>query len=77
MATTTVNLRLVFKSGSNNPLTITYPYVDPEVTAEDVSTLMEAIIANGEIFSEPPVTAVGAEIVAKTTTALAIDVDTE
>jgi hypothetical protein len=38
---------------------------------------METIIANKEIFSEPPYTAVGAEIIAKTTTALAIDVEAE
>jgi hypothetical protein len=68
MATSTTNMRLVFESGSGNKISITYPYVDPDVDPDDVVALMEAIIENNDIYVEPPVKGVGAELIAKNTT---------
>ena len=64
------SLRLVFKSAGGNDLSMTYSYADPSVDASSVKSVMEAIVDHGDIFAEPPVSIVGAELISRVVTEL-------
>jgi len=57
------SLRLVFGGSAGEAITIIYPFADPDAPATQVRGLMQAIIANGEIFVNEPQTIRGAEFV--------------
>ena len=61
-------LRLVFLASNDKKLTFTYPNADSSASASQVKTLMQVIIANGDIFAEEPLSIVGAEFVARDVT---------
>ena len=47
-------LVLVFEDVSGNQLVHSYPYAKPSVNSAQVKTLMDAIIANNDIFTHCP-----------------------
>jgi len=58
-------LRLVFGASNDKKVTFSYPNAKNTATATQVKTLMQAIVANGEIFAEEPLSIVGAELIAR------------
>lgn len=60
---TTNKLALSFEGANGKDVSLSYAYADPEVTAATVKTLVNTIIANKEIFDNPPTTAKSAKIV--------------
>ena len=48
------NLRLVFTGNANKRVTFNYPEADSFASAVQVKSLMQIMVANGEIFAEPP-----------------------
>jgi hypothetical protein len=62
------SLKLVFGADGNKEVSLTFPYADGSADAEDVKSLMAEIVDNGEIYVEPPLSAVGAEFVTRTVT---------
>jgi hypothetical protein len=57
------SLRLVFGANAGKKVSIAYNYADATCGNASVKSLMQTIIANGEIFAEPPLSIVGAEFV--------------
>jgi hypothetical protein len=62
------SLKLVFGAGGDKKVSLTFPYADGSSGAEDIKSLMEEIVDNGEIYVEPPLSATGAEFVTRTVT---------
>ncbi len=62
---TTSKLVLDFEGASEN-VSFSYNYVNPELTTTKVKQVMTALITNGSIFSNPPLTAKNAKIVTTT-----------
>jgi hypothetical protein len=67
------SLKLVFGAGGGKKVSLTFPYADGAADAEDVKSLMEGIVDNGEIYVEPPLTAVEADFVTHTVTPVDLD----
>jgi len=65
------NLKLVFNGSSNKKVNFNYPDADGAATATQVKTLMQNIVANGDIFAEQPISLVSATFV--TTTSVPVD----
>ena len=42
-----------------------YSYANPNATDENVNTLMDTIIANNDVFVEPPVSKVEAKLITR------------
>lgn len=49
-------LQLTFETNESKTTTMTFAYAKPNATASDVRALMNAIVTNGEIFENVPVT---------------------
>ena len=63
MAAPMTVLNMVFKDSGDAGRTIKLNHADGEADSSDVNALMNAIVANGSIWSDAPVSKVGAEIV--------------
>ena len=61
-------LRLVFESSGGRKINFSYTNVNPEASATQVKTLMQVLIANGDIFAEVPMSIVGAEFIGRQVT---------
>ena len=48
------NLKLVFDGSGGKKVSFNFPYADAEALAAQVKTLMQVIVANGDIYSEIP-----------------------
>ena len=66
------NLRLVFKGAGDRSVSFNYPNANDSASATQVRSLMQIMIANGEIFSEAPLAIESATFV--TTTSVSVDV---
>lgn len=64
-------LRLGFRDAGGEAITYNYKYADVTKTA-NVRPLMEKIVANNSIFTNPPVTIDFAEYVVTTTTPITL-----
>lgn len=64
-------LLLNFKKSNGELISIVYNDIKQDVSAANVKTLMEGIVANGSIFEKVPATIVDAKII--TTEATAVD----
>ena len=62
------NLRLVFKGVSDRKITFNYPDANSSASDVQVKTLMQLIIANNDVFAEPPMTMESAAFVTTMTT---------
>lgn len=62
-------LELVFGTSSGS-VTMNFNYADPDASTEDVTALMNGIIANGAIFEKVPTSIKSASIVEITETIL-------
>jgi hypothetical protein len=60
------SLNLKFNASGEKKVSMTYPYADSACGDAQVKTLMQTIVANGEIFAEPPLALAGAEFVTRT-----------
>ena len=58
-------LRMMFKASDGANIAIAYDHANTSATAQQVKALMDAIIANKEIFSQQPQTALGAEMLCR------------
>jgi hypothetical protein len=67
------NLKLAFDADGDKKVILTFPYATATADAEDIKSLMEEIIDNGEIYVDPPLIAVGAEFVVRTVTPIDLD----
>lgn len=72
MATGT-SLVMSFYDGENNTVNFTFKYADPQVQGSTVKTLSQAMITNGSIYANTPVTAKSAKIVTTTETPISLD----
>jgi hypothetical protein len=66
----TVTLRLVFDSNSGKKINMTFTNADTGVSAIQVKTLMQMIVANKDVFAEEPLAIVGAEFISRGVTAI-------
>ena len=57
-----------FKDTNNDTVRISYNYVDPDVSTENVKALVQGLITNGTYFVKPPVAASMAKLVTTTET---------
>ena len=60
---TTTTLRLVFTGSNDKKVIFSFPLADSSASAAQVKTLMQVIVANGDIFAEEPLALVGAEFI--------------
>ena len=60
------NLKLVFVGSANKKVAFTYPDAYSAATATQVKTLMQNMVANGDIFAEVPVALESATFVTTT-----------
>lgn len=67
------SLVMSFFDGENNSVNFTYKYADPQVQASTVKTLSQAIITNGSIYANTPVTAKSAKLVTTIETPISLD----
>ena len=65
-------LRLVFEGSNSKKITFSYPNADSDASGTQVKTLMQMMVANGDIFAEAPLTLVGAEFVEREVTPINI-----
>ena len=63
MATAGTVLNMVFKDAGDMKMTVSLNYADDEADSSDVNALMTAIVSNGSIFSDTPVSKVSAQLV--------------
>ena len=59
------SLKLVF-DGSDKKVSLTFPYANASAGAAPVKALMQGIVANGEIYAEPPLGLSSAQFVINT-----------
>ena len=67
---TVSKLALTFLDGDGSKITHNYNYADPDCNDAKVKALMQGIVANGEIFSNPPAAIHSAKIVTTETTSI-------
>ena len=48
------NLKLVFDGSDGKKVSFSFPHADYDAPASQVKTLMQIIVANGDIYSEVP-----------------------
>jgi len=63
-------LKMTFYKENGDTMDISYNYANPEVTSENVKTLMAALITNGDIFEDAPVSIGSAKLITTTETAI-------
>ena len=56
-------LRLVFTGSGGKNINFTFPNADKSASATQVKTLMQVMVANGDIYTEVPQLLKGAEFV--------------
>ena len=66
------NLRLIFE-GTHGDAVFVYPYVNSEVDSLSVKALMQGMITNGSVFTNPLVTKKSATIITNRETAINIE----
>jgi hypothetical protein len=59
-------MRLVFSGAGDKKVTLSYLHADGTTPDAAVKAVMEDIIANNDIFVEPPLGIVGAEFITRT-----------
>ena len=57
------NLRCVFGTASGRNLSVLFNWADANASAAQIKTLMQIMVANKDVYSEPPLELVGAEII--------------
>jgi hypothetical protein len=57
------SLRCVFTGPGDRNISMTFLNADASASAAQVRTLMQVIVANGDIFSQEPTALVGAEFI--------------
>ena len=65
-------LSMVFLNSAGDEITYGYNYVKADTTAQQATTLMTAMIENGDIFASAPVTIKSAKLITTTETPLEI-----
>jgi hypothetical protein len=63
-----VSLSLKFNAAGDRKVSMTFPYADSAADGAQVKSLMQSIVASGDIFVEPPLALAGAEFVSRTVT---------
>ena len=63
-----VSLKLVFESGGDKKVSMTFPCAKISASAANVKSLMQEIVGNGDIYAEVPVGLVKAEFAIHTIT---------
>ena len=61
-------LVLEFWTAEGKQFSLKYPYIDTDITEEEVSELMDKFITSKAIFKTPPASKVAAKIVVETET---------
>lgn len=67
MAATT-KLVMTFTGTNNNDVTLSYNYAKSDASTANIKSLIQGIITNGSIFSNPPVSAKEAKLITTTET---------
>jgi len=67
-----VNLKLVFSGMADKRVSFNFPCADYTATGTQVKTLMQNMVANGDIYAEVPVSLSKAEFVVNTVTPIDI-----
>ncbi|MDR2179984.1 MAG: DUF2922 domain-containing protein [Synergistaceae bacterium] len=57
------SLKLTFKASGDKDISLTFPYANGSASSAQVKSLMQGIVANGDIYVEPPLGLVDAEFV--------------
>lgn len=72
MATPSTVLNMVFKDAGDMKQTISLNHADDEADGSDVNALMTAIVSNGSVFSDTPISKVSAQLVTTSVRDIAI-----
>ena len=72
MAAPMTVLNMVFKDAGDADRTIKLNYADDEADSSDVNALMSAIVTNGSVFADAPVSKVSAQLVTTSVRDIAI-----
>ena len=64
------SLKASFEDSAGKQITSTYNYVKDSVTDAQVKALMQGMVANNDIYANPPIAIVKAEIVTTVTRAV-------
>ena len=67
------NLKLVFDGSAGKKVSFNFPHADVSATATQVKTLMQRMVANGDIYAEAPLALSKAEFVVNTVTPVDLD----
>ena len=57
----TTNLRLIFDGDGGKRVSFNFPFANRDASATQVKSLMQIIVANGDIYSEAPQSLLKAE----------------
>ena len=61
----TTTLRCVFKGAGDRNVSMSFPNADATASANQIKTLMQMIVVNGDIFTDEPQSIVGAEFIVR------------
>jgi hypothetical protein len=61
-------LNLTFKASGDKEVSFTFPYANASAGSAQVKSLMQGIVANGDIYAEPPLVLVDADFIDRTVT---------
>jgi hypothetical protein len=56
-------LKLTFKASGDKEVALTFPYADASASSAQVKSLMQDIVANSDIYAEPPLALLDAKFV--------------
>jgi hypothetical protein len=62
------SLKLTFRASGDKEISLTFPYANASAGSAQVKSLMQGIVANGDIYAEPPLALVEAEFINRITT---------
>ena len=62
------SLKLTFRASGDKEVSLTFPYANASASSAQVKSLMQGIVANGDIYAEPPLALVDAEFINRITT---------
>jgi hypothetical protein len=58
---------VTFKANGGKEVSLTFPYANASANPAQVKSLMQGIVANGDIYAEPPLALVEAQFINRVT----------
>jgi hypothetical protein len=55
----------MFKANGDKGVSLTFPYANASAGSAQIKSLMQSIVANGDVYAEPPLALVDAQFVSR------------